>query len=129
MKYSVHIKHVTGLVVIIMGACALSVFAGTWTAPSTAPPNGNVDAPLNVGYGLQTKFGYLDIVGMVSSGVTNAYGLIIENGSVGIGTLTPVTKLEVVGGPIKATGGLIIETRTSDPSSPETGRMWLRTDL
>lgn len=25
--------------------------------------------------------------------------------------------------------GLIIETRTSDPVSPETGRMWLRTDI
>ena len=52
-----------------------------------------------------------------------------NGGNVGIGTVNPSTKLEVQGGPIKATGGLIIETRTSDPPSPVTGQIWLRTDL
>jgi hypothetical protein len=51
------------------------------------------------------------------------------DGKVGIGTKNPGTKLEVEGGPIKATGGLIIETRTSDPPSPITGQIWLRTDI
>ena len=37
-------------------------------------------------------------------------------------------KAESAEGTIKATGGLIIETRTSDPSSPVTGQIWLRTD-
>jgi hypothetical protein len=32
-------------------------------------------------------------------------------------------------GVFKASGGLIIETRTSDPSSPAPGQIWLRTDL
>src|SRR3989344_2000950 len=49
------------------------------------------------------------------------------NGNGGNGTTNPTTKLEVSGGPIKATGGLVIETRASDPANPETGRMWLIT--
>ncbi len=32
-------------------------------------------------------------------------------------------------GPIKASGGLILENRTSDPVTPVTGQIWLRTDL
>jgi hypothetical protein len=57
-----------------------------------------------------------------------------SNGLVGIGTVAPTTKLDVEGGPIKAGGGLIIETCTVGTTDycpdwsgliPETGRMWL----
>lgn len=64
------------------------------------------------------------------SGASHAERMrITSTGNVGVGTVTPVAKLEVVGGITKTTGGLIIETRTSDPASPATGQMWLRTDL
>lgn len=63
------------------------------------------------------------------SGVHTMTMKISNNGNVGIGTSVPGARLEVVGGLTKTTGGLIIETRTSDPVSPENGRIWLRTDL
>jgi len=90
----------------------------------------------NVGIGTMEPQNKLDIEGAVAIGASYSgtetgpsNGVIIE-GNVGIGTTNPGTnKLEVVGGPIKATGGLIIETRTSDPASPATGQIWLRIDI
>ena len=69
--------------------------------------------------------------GLMIFGTSNSERMRIDSaGNVGIGTAAPGTnRLEVVGGPIKATGGLIIETRTSDPASPANGQIWLRTDL
>jgi hypothetical protein len=96
-----------------LGAFALAAVAN-WTAPISAPPACNAgdpgcDSPLHVGYGSQTKQGGLILNGLTSPGVAMTYGLWVVNA------------------PIKAAGGLVIETRTSDPASPETGRMWLIT--
>ena len=63
-----------------------------------------------------------------SQGVPPAI-VVTPTDNVGIGTISPSQKLEIVGGITKTTGGLIIETRTFDPVSPATGQIWLRTDL
>ena len=48
---------------------------------------------------------------------------------VGIGTENPETKLEVQDGPIKATGGLIIQYVNSNPTNLKSGQIWLRSDI
>jgi len=124
MKKQVSYK-IVSLVFGIMVICfAVAFYAFGWTGPTASPPNLNVDPPINVGGTGQYKSGALGI-----GGAFRAYSNAIIDGNVGIGTPAPSKKLEVVGGPIKATGGLIIETRNSDPAGPETGRMWLRTDI
>jgi hypothetical protein len=132
------IVSVTGLA---LGAFTLSALAGSWTAPTQAPPSGNADAPINVGTSPQHKAGTLalgkssdalsglvmDINGAIGAVNLITTGDVTVGGNLGVGTASPSKKLEVVGGPIKATGGLIIETVSADPASPETGRMWLVT--
>jgi len=124
MKKQVSYKIVSLVFGIIVICFAIAFYAFGWTGPTALPPDNNVKPPINTGGTGQYKSGALGI-----GGVFHAYSNAIIDGSVGIGTLAPSKKLEVVGGPIKATGGLIIETRNSDPAGPETGRMWLRTDI
>ncbi|MEA3328224.1 MAG: hypothetical protein U9Q08_00565 [Candidatus Omnitrophota bacterium] len=74
---------------------------------------------------------YSSWIGMAGGKSTN---LAIMGGNLGIGTTTPGTnRLEVVGGPIKATDGLIIQTVGSAAAeaalAKPDGRLWLRTDL
>lgn len=114
----------------IFGGFALqSVLAVAWSPPSGAPPANNSEPPINTSVTAQEKTGALTSLQFASR--FDAY-LATDGGSVAVGTATPPAagiKLEVVGGTVKTTGGFIIEGRTGDPASPETGRIWLRTDL
>lgn len=74
----------------------------------------NLDLPFDKAYFLEVKVG--DEVMSPRQRIT------------GSGYAIRAEKAEAAEGQIKATGGLVIETRTSDPSSPVAGQLWLRTD-
>jgi hypothetical protein len=86
--------------VIIVGiALGLALqFVRAWTEPTDAPPNGNVGAPINTSFIGQLKQAGLALnVGDIY-GNYKAYGLLVPNGNVGIGTVSPGQKLDVAGG-------------------------------
>ena len=102
----------SSIIVILLAAFVVGGAVFAFTAPSAIPPGDNVDAPLNVGLNAQTKIGDLtisngtavltaDILDVSGTGTFNSggapNGLIIEQGNVGIGTLSPGESLEVVG--------------------------------
>ena len=63
-----------------------------WTSPGYNPPDGNVDAPLNIGSDSQYKLGALGV-----EGIFRGYSNAIFDGNVGIGITNPGAKLEVEG--------------------------------
>ena len=107
---------------IITGMLFAAV-AVSWEEPGSNPPDGNVPAPINVSADGQYKEGRLNIgntdipdatfaelevrgggvfrtVGgaiLNTSGVANSIGLIVDNGSVGIGTDNPQAQLHLEG--------------------------------
>ena len=75
------IATITGLA---LGAFALSALAaGTWTAPSTAAPYGNVDAPINVGGTVATPQYKTGALGIGTS-YGNFYGELFHVYGVGV---------------------------------------------
>ena len=73
---------------------AASSVSALWQGPSQAPPGGNVAAPINVGNNSQIKEGNLTL--NVSNSFLN--GLLVPYGNVGIGTINPQGKLEIISG-------------------------------
>ncbi len=87
------------LLALVLSVGVSYVWAGTWTAPGSTPPNGNVDAPVNIGVGHQNKLGSLSINTTASS--PDPYGLDVFGisrffGDVRIGSTTSPASLTVV---------------------------------
>ena len=78
----------------ILFSAGLQTFAA-FTQPSTAPPGADAYAPLSTSPDAQSKIGGLLLN---TGGASN--GLIVQNGNVGIGVVSPTAKLDVAG-PIK----------------------------
>ena len=90
---------------------------GPWSGPNYQQMKISWDTGITLDPGFAYGKSYVDVQGG---------GLRVTSGNLGIGTTNPTAKLEVQGGLIKASGGLVIETRTSDPTTDLVpGRMWL----
>ena len=109
MKNSISsLKKIASITGLFLGAFAISVAAATWTPPTVAPPDGNIDTPINAGGTAQRKVSalglgpnngvtlrspttqMLDVVGtamidnIVTNSVTVANSLILPTGK-GVG--------------------------------------------
>jgi hypothetical protein len=95
------ISYWLGVVIVglVFGFSLQFVRAWVEPLPGTVPPEGNIDAPINVGPVTQTKAGNLGIGGgllingvdpdVISNPFKRLYSLIIRQGQVGIGTENP----------------------------------------
>ena len=127
------------------------------TSADTQTKQGNLNIMGNVGIGTTSPGVKLDVAGKVNAGgmvlgdnsgkriqTSSDMGfraatsgtdhlIITTSGNVGIGTTSPGTKLEVQGGSIRATGGLIIHTVATqtdeDAMTKVDGQIWLRSDI
>jgi len=86
-------------IILTLGlSISLGSLLAAWTAPVSAPPEGNIATPINTSDTGQSKQG-----GLILNTSDSANGLIVQFGNVGIGTDNPQAKLDVNGNIIAAT--------------------------
>jgi len=109
------------VLIFALGAVLATI---AWTEPTSAPPAGNIPAPINVGSQAQTKQGPLTTVGALTSNTAlyspifydldntswyiNPSGTSVFSGNVGIGTTSPGGKLDIQ----TSTGSVAIKINT-----------------
>ena len=98
------------LKITVLGSALVVVQAFAFSEPGTSAPGGSAVAPINVGNVTQEKIGSLIVLGLRSRWDTF---LATDGGNVGIGTMSPATKLHVVGGKAQADDFCL----NSDPST------------
>lgn len=127
------LTRVAAFVGVSLGAFALAAVAGTWTPPTSTAPNGNVDAPINVGSTAQMKEGALGIgrtpttgykFDVMGSGWIDAIGansaIVTNNVTVGSLTIKNATKntvLKVSDNGAVVPGSISINVGSADSAS------------
>lgn len=89
-----------GVAVIGTAVGATLQFASAaWQEPGQIAPNGNVGAPLTTGWQGQAKYGGGIVLNATDpgTGLSAVNGLLVPNGNVGIGTVAPAAKLDILG--------------------------------
>ena len=106
-KIKISLFFIIAIILVLGLSISFQSLLAAWIAPAANPPtcatgNAGCDAPLNAGPLIQLKSGAL----WLNTSGLSPYGLIVENGKVGIGTASPGQKLDVVGN-IKASGSFM----------------------
>jgi hypothetical protein len=98
----------------LFGFVGVAGAVGTWTLPSSTPPGGNVDAPINVSTASQTKNGALGLVGFANFGTSAFTGTAAFNSAIAVGpaavpgagsSMLNVIGKSIFNGTVQITGG------------------------
>ncbi|MFA6171254.1 MAG: shufflon system plasmid conjugative transfer pilus tip adhesin PilV [Patescibacteria group bacterium] len=112
-------------VVITLGlSISLQSLLAAWISPKETAPDGNISAPLNTSSAFQQKDGGIILN---HTGAAASSGLLVENGNVGIGTLAPGYRLDVVG-EIRAQNAWLRTTGTTGWYNETYGGGWYMFD-
>ena len=87
-------KPLSLIISVVLSVFLISFVVLAWTPPSEPPTGGNVPAPLHAGTAPQVK-GSNGVGALGIEGVLRAYSNLIVDGNVGIGTTSPIDKLNV----------------------------------
>ena len=88
-------------ILVVCFAITFYVFAA-WDQPDNNPPQDNITSPLNSGIVGQSKSG-----GLLFNTGGAEYGLIVDQGRLGIGTASPLEVLDLGSGNFTTTGGIM----------------------
>ncbi len=134
MKYFISRKKILySLAAALMSFCSWQVVLAVWQEPSTSAPNANIAMPLNISLADQTKLGKLNIGSGLNYWITKsgdsfalandslATELVVgQDGKVGIGTITPLSRLDVAGSGRFTGSATSVLTGSIDPTASAT---------